>query len=995
MDRTTRVVQAAQRRLQAAAILRASGRVLVIALGIATPLVIVSKLLPEQLPLPAWPWLIAGSITIVGVVWSGRATIRTLRRTRGAGPTAQFSAAIALDQSHKLKDRLASAIAFTSPDSSRSVTHDPFVALTIADAEALSPSVDPRRAQPKLLDGSWRLWPALAALAVGIGMFMPRLDLLSGAEKATTRAGRERAAEIDRHLAQAANTPVAEQRSDSSESPAKPPSADKHAEALAEIRRELSEGRLSPDDAAQKASGTLETAARELESSAEKLEAEHDQTLSQLAQTAEAAATENPAAQSELVRALRESDLARAAEAARELLNPDRTSSAERIKAAEELQSLADDLRTLEEQESRRQADAAPSPPENSTSERSAAKEPDSKDVPEPKADASPASLPKQEKNTLRKMLERASEALKQSASPPKDDRPNPDQSASPPQTEIQKSAESPKPESPSQASNPAKSAPETPPNSADSKSAAPPSTPQQDPKPSPKPNPDASNPPSAERPLQAQPQQAQPQQTEAKQADRRETDRQSSPNQQSSDASDKSPQQDAQNKPSNSGKIQDSRSNQPDQTPQNKNSDSNPDQKSDAQTTKGQAEKSAKPDSSSEGRPKNDANSQASPEQPATPGQQTPTKADTTQTQQSTRAKPEDKARGESGPQPTTPPSERPESSKNSSTEKTGNTQEPASSPSQDNPSEQPRPEGQASPPSSSRSSNDTPTSAKPNPQGSSPKQATEKPSEATTQPSSNPPDPSATPSAPRPDSSPSERSSPRSEQEPKTPPRHLPESLPEPTPEAVDQLAKELKRLSDAPKEAAQRQQDAEQLRRRAEDLVRNTSPQQRQQLERWAQELAQRHPDLAKPNSPDQNTARGSGSESGANSATRSIPDQTKRSPAVIRDDAAQSPTRTQLIDARSKPSPGERVDQPRVVAEWFGEGRRDAPAASEVAAAVKTAVRSGERAIEEQAVPSRFDGLLRRYFSRLNERAQPQSSSPAAPAGPQAEPARDAP
>ncbi len=82
----------------------------------------------------------------------------------------------------------------------------------------------------------------------------------------------------------------------------------------------------------------------------------------------------------------------------------------------------------------------------------------------------------------------------------------------------------------------------------------------------------------------------------------------------------------------------------------------------------------------------------------------------------------------------------------------------------------------------------------------------------------------------------------------------------------------------------------------------------------------------------------------------------------------------------------------------MAEWFGEGQRGAPSTPDMTAAVQTAVKSGERAIDEQVVPSRFDPLLRRYFSRLQERVKSGSSgaqSPTQPAPTGVEPAKDAP
>ncbi|MBY0313856.1 MAG: hypothetical protein K2W85_17460 [Phycisphaerales bacterium] len=1034
MDRTTRVIQAARRRLQTAAILRAAGRALAIGLGAALPLVVVAKLIPERVTLPGWPWIVAGSVIIAGAVAFLRVGLQRVRRADRHRPSPQLSAAVALDQSHNLKDRLSSVLAFGSTRDGGVATNDPFVSLAVADAEALSLTIDTKRVHPKLFDRSWQLWPVLAAATAGVGMFMPEIDLLAGRARSVTREQRERIAEIDKQLAQAvASPPPTEPPTASPDDPAQPRVPEKHAEALAEIRRELTEGRLSPEDAAQKASGSLATAAQELERSAEQLASEHDQTLTKLSESGQTGTPQSEAAQSELVRALREADFARAAEAARALMNPDRTSPVERAKAAEELRSLAEDLRKLEEQETRQQS-ASPPSPDNSTSENVPSQVPDASSPQDQKPEAAPSPAPKPEQNNFRRMLERAAEALKQSSSPPKDERPKPEEPTTPPASRTPERPSASPEDSPSSDARPENSAKESPPKPQEQS----------------KPTPDASSPLKGERSPTSQSQPSTPRTetteptstsqkdqpntesrvseptkgspTERKEPPRADADaareqnsERGSPTQPNPDAPQRADQRESSNKPTSGAQPQEKQpQSQPNAqrdpgtltTPQGAQgqSEQNQNQTKDQPTPSptGSAPGSKPPpdkspqsdrsdlkpgDSSSlkENNPepspdqRRTPNQGTKPEQSASPGKDRQPDGAAKQPQPSGASNVEDPTRGIPVSKDAATPSEQPQSPSTPSAPQ-GEKQEVGQTSSQGRPG--------------------VPRGTDPQRPAPSPQPPKDMPSDQRNGTSDTPSDPTNAPNATPPKPTPAERGSPQAGQEPSTSPTGLPQNLPEPTPEAVDQLAKELKRLADAPKESERRQQDADELRRRAEELVRNTSPQQRKQLERWAQELAQRHPDLTNSGRSPKNG--GNGQRTDDNLGTGSTPglDQSRRPTSVTSNDPSQSPARTELLDARSKPTPGERVDQPRVVAEWFGEGRRDAPSTSEVTAAVQSAVRSGERAIEEQAVPSRFDGLLRRYFSRLKERAQPvspgtQSPASTAPSTPPAEPARDAP
>ena len=60
-------------------------------------------------------------------------------------------------------------------------------------------------------------------------------------------------------------------------------------------------------------------------------------------------------------------------------------------------------------------------------------------------------------------------------------------------------------------------------------------------------------------------------------------------------------------------------------------------------------------------------------------------------------------------------------------------------------------------------------------------------------------------------------------------------------------------------------------------------------------------------------------------------------------------------------------------------------------------IREAARGGERAVEEQSIPARFDKLLLKYFQRLPDRAKSgaPAAGAAAPAAKPIQPAQDAP
>jgi len=94
-------------------------------------------------------------------------------------------------------------------------------------------------------------------------------------------------------------------------------------------------------------------------------------------------------------------------------------------------------------------------------------------------------------------------------------------------------------------------------------------------------------------------------------------------------------------------------------------------------------------------------------------------------------------------------------------------------------------------------------------------------------------------------------------------------------------------------------------------------------------------------------------------------------------------------TETVDAR--PPEPVRPEDERVIAEWLGEGRRgEGGARDEVGERLREAVDAAERALEQQAVPTRRRELIRRVFDRVEQRAESREPVPAG----DAERARDA-
>ncbi len=246
--------------------------------------------------------------------------------------------------------------------------------------------------------------------------------------------------------------------------------------------------------------------------------------------------------------------------------------------------------------------------------------------------------------------------------------------------------------------------------------------------------------------------------------------------------------------------------------------------------------------------------------------------------------------------------------------------------------------------------------------------------------------PDSGSKPGAPETDQTQSPQPMDGSSKSDQATPQSTPGSLPEPGREDIKRLADELQRLADAPKEAAARRQEAQRYRQQAEEVLKSASPEQREQLNRWGRDLA------------DEMKKRGRRSGDHLETPGHGPGDRPAEPFARTADQPAAS--RTDTVDARTRPSSDTGKHRERVIAEWYSDRPVDRsstdgqPAlSSEGQSLAREAAREGERALEAEIVPSRFDRLLQRYFQRLPQRAaaKPERTSDAKPV----EPAKDAP
>ncbi|MEM0983891.1 MAG: hypothetical protein AAGI17_08070, partial [Planctomycetota bacterium] len=170
--------------------------------------------------------------------------------------------------------------------------------------------------------------------------------------------------------------------------------------------------------------------------------------------------------------------------------------------------------------------------------------------------------------------------------------------------------------------------------------------------------------------------------------------------------------------------------------------------------------------------------------------------------------------------------------------------------------------------------------------------------------------------------------------------------------TDEQLDRLSDTLDRLAERQRQGKQNAEDAERLRQRAEDLLKDASPEQRQRLADLAKRLQERR-----------------------------------------RQRNSDLPFSEELADLRGEPR--EAGDQQeRVVGERPQEpGAEPPPAGFEGARSaerVREAAEGAQRALEQQVVPRRYRRAIREVFDRLGTGSGERSLDPVPPIGEDAKP-----
>lgn len=198
---------------------------------------------------------------------------------------------------------------------------------------------------------------------------------------------------------------------------------------------------------------------------------------------------------------------------------------------------------------------------------------------------------------------------------------------------------------------------------------------------------------------------------------------------------------------------------------------------------------------------------------------------------------------------------------------------------------------------------------------------------------------------------------------------------------PGALGELIKAIDKLQKPGQTAQERQQLARDLRRSAEEIMENATPEQRQRWQQMAKEMAKQGAgDIAR-KSDRQSSERGS-RNSTVGSGAGLGPRHESNSPFST----GGHTWRSEVVDARPSEQRATVQDDEKVVAEWMGDGVRTtgSTGTAEAVSRVRAAAGSAEKAIEQGTVSSRYERLLRRYFDRLPQRVQERGSATPAPA-----------
>ncbi|MCA9309905.1 MAG: hypothetical protein KDA21_01795, partial [Phycisphaerales bacterium] len=163
------------------------------------------------------------------------------------------------------------------------------------------------------------------------------------------------------------------------------------------------------------------------------------------------------------------------------------------------------------------------------------------------------------------------------------------------------------------------------------------------------------------------------------------------------------------------------------------------------------------------------------------------------------------------------------------------------------------------------------------------------------------------------------------------------------------LSRVRDQIERMKEQQQRGDQRRADAAEMRRKAEEVLEGMSESERREFEQWARAMQR---------------------EQGQDAAP----------------DAARRPAQSELVDARNPDAAQPRGDE-QPIAEWYdpdADYRHD-PVISEgeqLAAPIEDALRSAERAMEDNVIPRRFRNV-QRYFELAKAAAARREATPTAP------------
>lgn len=940
MDRTRRIARLARRRMLAADLVARCGRWLSVGAVCGLGAALAAKVL--HIPL-AWPWLIGTPLLIAAT----GAVVASVSRSRSL-----LSAASVVEERLGLKSRLSTGLALGSV----APNGDPFQALAAEEAEVASMQAGVSSAVPIRFGRAWMIWPALAALAVGTALWVPHVDLFGARSRAMENARKaEQRTLLAQEIADAVNTT---QSRDPHEAAAARP---EQVKALEEIEKELATGTIDPRTAAQRASEAMTSLADAKDSAAEQASREQQA----MRQAMGALPEQQPGAT--LSRAMRDGDLAGAAQAAESLAENAMKDAEQRAAAATELEQLANDLRTLSERE-----DRAASPSETRDSAQPPIDQPQN-NAQRDRSDRRPETIQEQlrqqgvddktqgalaqsqDSSEIDKRLKEAgvqpeaAERLAREIARENQDR-RTDQRVREQARELADAAQD--------AARELRDPPKPADTRASQESAA----------------------ENAQKDAREQPDRAKPDSSRREQSSSSEESAANAANQKKSgaekqqareSASSGERQKDSQKAASEGQRSEQSSKTANEQRSSQKGSEQSADKGSREQAEKGSPERSESGTQTEGQKPKAESGTKSDSSQ-SQPSEHQGTDSDAKSSGQ--------KAEGKTQKDPDAAPRQ---SGDPSSTDTSPRGNAPSDQTQDSAPRGIPRPssEKDAQPNAdrqegtkqqaaggegeSQRSSERDPKSPAPTREQGPSKQDGRQPHASPTEPAD-----------------PGQQRNSKQGQEPTADPSTSPNK------DAMKRFADRLREQAEKGQNAQRDQQQARDLRKRAEEMLERMSPEQREQMQQWARDMQRDTPDRPQ-------DAHGSGQSSSPIGGGPG--DQPSSRPTAAKPTAATP--RTELIDGRTR-TPSDRTNsaQDQTIAEWLGSGDgrgesggTDAPGEND--GTVREAMRSAERAIDDRAVPQRFDNLLQRYFRRLPQNLEGKGNSPSAQ--PASQPAKDAP